>query len=228
MTASPTPIREPYDPARHLSRVNGAEYLAVKYRVAWFRDRYPHGRIETELLEMGADWAIFRATVTAIGEGGVLCGSATGHGSETAADFRDYLEKAEQKAIGRALAALGFGTQFVVNHEGETARPVDAPVAIRKPALAPPAQRADAGKAAPHRPDPAPDAPDAPKPADVPPAADAMTERQRRYLENVAQAAGLDRNALNALAERRFGAAYQWLSRSDASALITELGQRQQ
>ena len=55
-----------------------------------------------------------------------------------------------------------------------------------------------------------------------------MTERQRRYLENVAQAAGLDRNALDDLAERRFGTAYQWLSRADASALITELGQRQQ
>jgi hypothetical protein len=39
-------------------------------------------------------------------------GEATGWGSETADDFEDYIEKAETKALGRALAALGYGTQF--------------------------------------------------------------------------------------------------------------------
>lgn len=230
MSDSPTPIREAFDPARHLSRVNGAAYLDVEHRIAWFRDRFPDGRIETDLLDHGPGWAIFRAAVTAIGEGGVLSGRATGHGSETADDFRDYLEKAETKAIGRALAALGFGTQFVINHEdGAPRRVVEAPVAIRNPAPAPPpAQRPAAGTPAPHRPDPAPDAPDAPRPSDATPAADAMTERQRRYLEAVARAAGLDANQLDDLAVQRFSAPYRWLSRQDASALITELQQRRQ
>jgi hypothetical protein len=31
---------------------------------------------------------------------------------EKAASFSDFLEKAETGAIGRALAALGYGTQF--------------------------------------------------------------------------------------------------------------------
>ena len=211
MSDSPTPIREAFDPARHLSRVNGAAYLDVEHRIAWFRDRFPDGRIETDLLDHGPGWAIFRAAVTAIGEGGVLSGRATGHGSETADDFRDYLEKAETKAIGRALAALGFGTQFVINHEDDAPRRVeDAPVAIRTPAPAPPP------------------APDAPWPSDAAPAADAMTERQRRYLETVARAAGLDANQLDDLAVQRFSAPYRWLSRQDASALITELQQRRQ
>jgi hypothetical protein len=34
----------------------------------------------------------------------------TGHGSETQQDFPDFFEKAETKAIGRALAIAGYGT----------------------------------------------------------------------------------------------------------------------
>ena len=51
--------------------------------------------------------AIFKATVT-VPSGG----KATGYGSETASDFPDFIEKAETKAIGRALNALGYGAQF--------------------------------------------------------------------------------------------------------------------
>ncbi len=36
---------------------------------------------------------------------------AVGHGSEAAGDFGDFIEKAETKAIGRALAALGYGIE---------------------------------------------------------------------------------------------------------------------
>ena len=212
--------------AERLTRLNGNPYLEVKWRLAWFRAEYPNGQVETDIVDRGPDWVIFRASVRAIGEGGVLCGSATGHSYGAASEFQDYLEKCESAAIGRALAALGFGTQFVVNHEGDAPRRAgDAPVAIRPPAPAPPAtpQRAAAGSATPHRPDPAPDAPGAPKPAAAAPAADAMTERQRRYLETVAQAAGLDANQLDDLAVQRFGTPYRWLGRPDASALITEL-----
>ncbi|HKG29607.1 MAG TPA: hypothetical protein VKB01_10775, partial [Thermomicrobiales bacterium] len=45
---------------------------------------------------------------------------ATGYGSETASDFPDFIEKAETKAIGRALNALGYGAQF-----GDFQRPED-------------------------------------------------------------------------------------------------------
>ena len=51
--------------------------------------------------------AIFKATVTL-----PTGGKATGYGSETASDFPDFIEKAETKAIGRALNALGYGAQF--------------------------------------------------------------------------------------------------------------------
>src|SRR5262249_61697389 len=70
--------------------------------------------------------AIFKARVSIPGGG-----SATGWGQEEAADFGDYLEKAETKALGRALAALGYGTQFTEDFEfstDEEQRVVDSPV----------------------------------------------------------------------------------------------------
>lgn len=69
--------------------------------------------------------AIFKATVTDE-QGGI----GVGHGSESVKDFGDYIEKAETKAIGRALASLGFGTQFAPEFcEGD--RVVDSPVEPR-------------------------------------------------------------------------------------------------
>ena len=78
----------------------------------------------SELLEHGDNWAVFRATIT--NENGVVI--STGHGSESAKDFGDYLEKAETKAVGRALAMLGFGTQFAADELDEGERIVDSPV----------------------------------------------------------------------------------------------------
>ena len=46
---------------------------------------------------------------------------------EKAASFPDYVEKAETGAIGRALAALGYGTQFAPELN-EQHRIVDSPV----------------------------------------------------------------------------------------------------
>ena len=71
---------------------------------------------------------MFRATVKD-GKGGI----ATGTKSEKAASFPDYIEKAETGAIGRALAALGYGTQFAPDLD-EQHRIVDAPVDRSTPA----------------------------------------------------------------------------------------------
>jgi hypothetical protein len=54
---------------------------------------------------------------------------ATGYGTEMKADFTDYAERAETRAIGRALALLGFGTQFVGADLTEGEHVADAPVA---------------------------------------------------------------------------------------------------
>ena len=96
-----------FDASKYLTNLRGKEYLEVKWRLLWLRTQHPDATIETELVKHDAGLALFRARVS-VPDGG----SATGWGSETVDDFGDFIEKAETKALGRALAALGFGTQF--------------------------------------------------------------------------------------------------------------------
>jgi len=115
--------RNAFDPNEHLIKLKGKDYLEVKWRLVWFRDQYPHGRITTAIHHITDTHAIVTAQVDD-GVGGI----GSGIGSESVKDFGDFIEKAETKAIGRALAALGFGTQFAPElDEGE--RIVDSPVA---------------------------------------------------------------------------------------------------
>jgi hypothetical protein len=116
-----------FDASRYVVKLRGKEYLEVKWRLLWLRTQHPDAVIETELVshDPQRQMAIFKAKVS-IPNGG----SATGWGQEEAADFGDYLEKAETKALGRALAALGFGTQFTEDFEfgAEQERVVDSPI----------------------------------------------------------------------------------------------------
>ncbi len=104
---------KPFDPRPHLRRIQSqgqeSDYLDIKWRLAWLRAEHPDARITTELATLNETLAIFRATIE-IPSGG----SATGYGSETRTDFADFIEKAETRSIGRALAALGYGTQFAL------------------------------------------------------------------------------------------------------------------
>ncbi len=99
--------RTKFDPSKYLKPLKGGYYLEVKYRLLWLRTEYPEARIETELKEFGPDFAVFKATVE-LPNGA----KATGWGMDRKSDFDDFLERSETRALGRALAALGFGTQF--------------------------------------------------------------------------------------------------------------------
>jgi len=116
-----------FDASRYVVKLRGKEYLEVKWRLLWLRTQHPDAVIETEMISHDPDrqMAIFKARVLIPG-----AGSATGWGQEEAADFGDFLEKAETKALGRALAALGFGTQFTEDFEfgADQERVVDSPV----------------------------------------------------------------------------------------------------
>jgi hypothetical protein len=142
-----------FNPREHLimlkNKQSSSEYLPVQWRLVWFRSLCPEGTIETEIIHLDLDketeeevyvWnsekkrsekviktarglAIVRATVRD-GKGGI----ATGTKMEKAASFLDFLEKSETGAIGRALAALGYGTQFTGDDLNEQPRIVDSPV----------------------------------------------------------------------------------------------------
>jgi hypothetical protein len=118
-----------FDPSKYIIKLQGKDYIEVKWRLVWFRETHPDGTIDTENIALTDQLAVFKAIVqTPSG------GRATGYGSETPKDFRDYIEKAETKALGRALGALGFGTQFTDDFDEGTDNPVDAP---RQPRQAP-------------------------------------------------------------------------------------------
>lgn len=119
----------PFDPTPHIQQLRGRggsqDYLGVRWSLVWLRKEHPDAQIVTEHVQIDGTIAIFKATVT-LPTGGV----ATGYGSETASDFGDYIEKAETKAIGRALRALGFGA---TNSEGgDESEPVPAPSPQRR------------------------------------------------------------------------------------------------
>lgn len=141
-----------FNPQEHTIQLKSKEgykdYLPVQWRLVWFREQCPQGTIDVEevlvdldreveeeafvwnaekrrsekIVKHGRGYARFRAVVTD-GKGG----RATGTKSENAASFPDFIEKAETGAIGRALAALGYGTQFAPEMD-EAHRIVDSPV----------------------------------------------------------------------------------------------------
>ncbi len=145
-----THVFNPNDHVMQIKNKNGsADYLPVQWRLVWFRSLCPDGEIVTEMLHLDLDreteeevyiwnnetrrsekvvkrangFVVFRAVVKD-GKGGM----ATATKSESAASFGDYIEKAETGAIGRALAMLGYGTQFTGDELNEEHRIVDAPV----------------------------------------------------------------------------------------------------
>lgn len=113
-----------FNPNDHMMKLKGKDYLQVAWRLVWFREDHPDWGINAECIEQDQDHAIFKAVIC--DENGSQ--KSSGHGSESKKDFGDYLEKAETKAIGRALAMLGYGTQFAADELEEGTRIVDSPI----------------------------------------------------------------------------------------------------
>jgi hypothetical protein len=202
-----------FEPSRYLTKVGGADYLEVKWRLVWLRETHPDATIDTELVSHDGALAVFRATVSIPGGG-----SATGWGSEGPDDFRDYIEKAETKAIGRALAALGFGTQFCPDFDfgANAKRPqvVDAPIDFN-------ATRGRRLAAVPNggEPEPSRTVAQLDQPA---------TQRQIRFVQAIAREAGLSPSEVEAEAQRLYGVRLDDITRRDASAFIERLQARRQ
>ena len=121
-----------FNPNEHLMNLKGKEYLQVMWRLVWFREEKPLWAIDTKLEQLTDKHAVFSAKI--YDENGAL--KSAGYGSESMTDFRDFIEKAETKAVGRALAMLGYGTQFAPEmdecEDGKN-RIVDSPVPRKKP-----------------------------------------------------------------------------------------------
>lgn len=124
-----------FNPNDHLISLKGKSYLEVKWRIMWFRQEHPDYGMHSQILEHDIEkkYAIVKATITD-STGRVL---AEGTKMEDIKGFIDYLEKAETGAYGRALGALGYGTQFAPEFDEivpgvENPRIVDAPIETPK------------------------------------------------------------------------------------------------
>jgi hypothetical protein len=153
-----------FNPNQHLMQIKNrggnSDYLPVQWRLVWFNEQCPDGKItivekiidpdrevEKEVMQWNNDtrrsekvvkrargWAYFHVRVE---DGKGKVGEAVK--SECAVDFDDYIEKADTGATGRALAKIGYGTQFAPEFD-EQHRIVDAPVERSTSSVSQPAQ----------------------------------------------------------------------------------------
>lgn len=106
-----------------LIKLQGKDYLQVAHRVVWFRQERPNWSIQTLILQRDENSCLVRAEIFDDTGRSIQ----TSHGFESKADFKDFIEKSETKAIGRALANLGYGTAFAIELD-EMPRIVDTPM----------------------------------------------------------------------------------------------------
>lgn len=89
--------------------IRGKEYSTVALRITKFRAEHPLWATDTEILQRDADLVLVKATI-ADETGRVL---STGHAEEwrksSEINKTSAVENAETSALGRALAALGYG-----------------------------------------------------------------------------------------------------------------------
>lgn len=130
-----------------LTNLKGKDYLMVAYRIQWLNEDSNVGSfdIATDFVSLTEEQTIARSKVTLYGTDGKFLRAATATKRETKKDFPDHTEKAETSAIGRALAMLGYGTQFAVADLDEGNRLADSPLVrtdgVEKNALAGPGEK---------------------------------------------------------------------------------------
>lgn len=103
----------------------GSLYLKAPHRILWMREDHPDWEIKTQIVEGGyeAGFVVMKATICNE-QGRVL---ATAHKEEQKGKF-PFLSKAETGAIARALAIVGYGTQFGEINDDDTDSVADAPL----------------------------------------------------------------------------------------------------
>lgn len=127
----------PMDHAKLLPDAFGESslHLDVKRRVAWFRLKYPDGRISKHVVSITDGAAIMEARVYKNANDSEYDYLANGFGQrafEADNPFGTrYIETAETAAVGRALSAAGFDIFDIGDSDGnEGAGQVDAPLKI--------------------------------------------------------------------------------------------------
>ncbi|MEZ4521274.1 MAG: hypothetical protein R3A46_06485 [Thermomicrobiales bacterium] len=115
-------MQSPFDPREHLRQLeDGRDYLDLKWRLVWLRAREPESSVETQVVPTTEDEVVCRATIS-LRSGA----SATAHGSANRSDDEMAVETAENRALARALASLGFGAEYL-DDDDITITPIPSP-----------------------------------------------------------------------------------------------------
>lgn len=90
-------------------KLQGKEYVQVAERIKWFRENIKTGSIQTSVEFKEGNRALFTAKIYV--DGHLV---STGHGMKNIVNEFE-LEKAETRAIGRALGIYGIGIEAGVS-----------------------------------------------------------------------------------------------------------------
>ena len=112
--------------------IRGKEYQTVALRVQKFREAHPDWELSTEIIQANEHFVIMQARIYNA-EGRCI---STGHAEEfrnaSQINSTSALENAETSAIGRALAAAGWGgTEFASANEVQNAIHQQAPKKVQ-------------------------------------------------------------------------------------------------
>lgn len=93
--------------------IKGKEYAEVNQRIKAFRQVYPTGSIQTQMISNENGVCVFCAVVGYNNEQGVyqILGTGTAYEKESSSYINktSYIENCETSAVGRALGMCGFG-----------------------------------------------------------------------------------------------------------------------
>ena len=123
-----------FQPERYIERRNGVAYLPLKWRLAWLRTEHPQAVVKTNLVSHKKGVAVFQAQIQ-LPEGGIATGWGARHDPQASEEIGastefnlHYLTEAENQALGRALAVLGYGIEYATDFD----MPTDGePIALR-------------------------------------------------------------------------------------------------
>ncbi len=116
-----------------LMQLKGKDYLQVAHRLVWFNEAEVRYAMDSQILELSPEHAVVKTVITTFDKDGNMSRRADGIKREDKKDFSDFLEKAQTGSCGRALALLGYGTQFALADLDEGERIVDSPMPDVRP-----------------------------------------------------------------------------------------------
>lgn len=89
--------------------IKGKDYVEVNKRVLGFRELFPNGTIETEIISLNDGVILMKATVRDENEKILATGLAYEIENSSFINKTSFIENCETSAVGRALGFLGIG-----------------------------------------------------------------------------------------------------------------------